>query len=173
MLTVVADPGSVADSIAALVDRQCADTLTMAAALVDAMPPGRAAPLDALGDADLEAGLIQPLASLGATLAGLVPQHRRIVLIGTMAGFGQWHASLSAGFAAGATGLMRSVALEFMREGVTVNMIALGDMDDRQAVRAAGLAAVLLQSDAMSGQVLPCDGGDNLRMTQARNRPLA
>lgn len=170
MLTVIAGPESLTAIIAAKLNDHCGAGLAEPVALVDAMPGTRRAGLAALGDEDLEAGLIQPLADLGETLAGLVPGHRRIVLIGTTEGLGHWDASLAAAFAAGATGLMRSVALEFMREGVTINMIALGTADDRQVVGAAHMAAALLQTDGVSGQVIACDGGDNLRMAQARQR---
>lgn len=169
MLTVIAAPGSLTAQIGAVVTERCGD-LAELAALVDALPQARLAPLDDLTDADLEAGFIAPLAGLAETLAGLVPGHRRIVLISTTAGLGQWNAALAAAFSAGVTGLMRSVALEFMREGVTINMIALGTGDDGRAEQAAVLAATLLQSDGMSGQVLACDGGENLRMTQARRQ---
>ncbi|PXW78350.1 hypothetical protein C7451_10220 [Blastomonas natatoria] len=170
MLTVIAAPESLTATIGTAVHDLCGAGLADPAALVDAMPHTARAGLAALGDDDLEAGLIQPLAALGETLSGLVPGHRRIVLIGTTEGLGHWDASLAAGFAAGATGLMRSVALEFMREGVTVNMVALDPTDDRRAMAAAHLAAALLQTDGVSGQVIACDGGNNLRMVQARQR---
>lgn len=170
MLTVIAEPESLTAIIAAKVNDLCGAGFAEPVALVDALPDIRRGGLAALGDQDLEAGLIQPLADLGQALAGLVPGHRRIVLIGTTEGLGHWDASLAAAFSAGATGLMRSVALEFMREGVTINMIALSPADGHRTMAAAHMAAALLQTDGLSGQVIACDGGDNLRMSQARQR---
>ena len=75
-----------------------------------------------------------------------------------------------AAFAAGATGLMRSAALEYANEGVSINMIALPSGDPAYAEGAAAVARGLLASCVVSGQVIVCDGGANLRMRAARPR---
>lgn len=169
MLSVVASLGSLAEAIGRIVAE--GQDVAVPAAIVDAFPAALAAPLDLLSDADFEAGCIAPLADLAATLARLVPAHRRIVLIGSSEGLGAWDAAIGAAFAAGATGLMRSAALEYAKEGVSINMIALPCADPAQALDAAALAAGLLASGAVSGQVVICDGGANLRMRAARPRP--
>ena len=168
MLTVIAPPGSLADLIA----QKLAGTHAFSnpAALVDAMPPSRTAPLADLADADFEAGCIAPLAELGAVIAGLLPRHRNVVLVGLSAGLGAWDAAIPAAFAAGATGLMRSAALEYAPEGVSLNMIAIASADPANAQGAAALAAGLIASGSVSGQVIVCDGGANLRMRSARPR---
>lgn len=165
MLTVRARPGSLTDTAARLVT-----AAGIPSALVDAMPPPRAAALAGLGDADFESAFVVPLADLAQTLADLLPLHRRIVLVGSTAGLGDWDAVLSGAFAAGATGLMRSVALEFMSHGVTINLIAAPSDDPCHALQVAALASALLASDGVSGQAVPCDGGANLRMSRARPR---
>lgn len=169
MLTIIAPPDSLAEAIGRIVaERQ---DFAVPAAIVDGLPWARAAPLDALSDADFETGCIAPLADLAEALARLLPDHRRIVLIGSSAGLGDWDAAIPAAFSAGATGLMRSAALEYAGEGVSLNMIALPCADLAQAPSAAALAAGLLASGAVSGQVIVCDGGANLRMRAARPRP--
>ncbi len=162
----MAPPGSLADLIGQRLAQ--AHTFPDPVALVDAMPPARSAPLADLADADFEAGCIAPLAELAAVTAGLLPDHRRIVLVGLSAGLGDWDAAIPAAFAAGATGLMRSAALEYA--GVSLNMIALPSADPAHAEGAAALAAGLLASGAVSGQVIVCDNGANLRMRAARPR---
>ena len=169
MLTIIAQPGSLVDLIGQRLES--AHAFPHPAALVDAMPPARTAPLADLADADFEAGCIAPLADLAAVIAGLLPHHRHVVLVGPSAGLGAWDAAIPAAFAAGATGLMRSAALEYADEGVSLNMIALASADPAHAEGAAALAAGLLASDAVSGQVIVCDGGVNLRMRAARPRP--
>lgn len=168
MLTIVAPQGSLAEAIGRIVAE--GQDVGVPAAIVDALPPVHAAPLDTLSDADFEAGCIAPLADLAAALARLLPDHRHIVLIGSSEGLGAWDAAIGAAFAAGATGLMRSAALEFASEGVSINMIALLSADPAQVTGAAALAAGLLASGAVSGQVIICDGGANLRMRAARPR---
>lgn len=168
MLTIVAPPGSLAAMIGQRLPSSHAFQHPIA--LVDAMPPARTAPLADLTDADLEAGCIAPLTDLAAVIAGLLPDHRRIVLIGSSAGLGGWDAAICAAFAAGATGLMRSTALEYAGAGVSLNMIALASADPGHVEGAAALAAGLLGSDSVSGQVIVCDGGANLRMRAARLR---
>ena len=96
MLTVRARPGSLTDTAARLVT-----AAGIPSALVDAMPPPRAAALAGLGDADFESAFVVPLADLAQTLADLLPLHRRIVLVGSTAGLGDWDAVLSGAFAAG------------------------------------------------------------------------
>jgi hypothetical protein len=142
-------------------------------AIVDALPVARRGMLAELGDDDFEAGCVQALADLADVLGGLVPDHRRIVLIGTTAGLGDWDAVLAGAFAAGAVGLMRSVALEFMGQGVSINLVAVPDPGLDHAASAAGLASALLRSGGVNGQVIPCDGGENLRMSRARLRTSA
>lgn len=168
MLSIVAPLGSLAEAIGRMVEGQ---DVAVPAAIVDAFPSALAAPLDMLSDADFEAGCIAPLADLAATLARLLPDHRRIVLIGSSEGLGAWDAAIGAAFAAGATGLMRSAALEYAKDGVSINMIALPSTDPAQVPGAATLAAGLLASGAVSGQTIVCDGGANLRMRAARPRP--
>jgi NAD(P)-dependent dehydrogenase (short-subunit alcohol dehydrogenase family) len=169
VLTIIAPLGSLAQAIGRIV----ADSQDFAVptAIVDALPGSRSAPLGALRDADFETGCIAPLADLAEALARLLPDHRRIVLIGSSAGLGDWDAAIPAAFAAGATGLMRSAALEYAGKGVSINMIALPSDDPACAESAAALAAGLLASGAVSGQVIVCDGGANLRMRAARPRP--
>ena len=168
MLTVIAPPGSLADLIGRRLT--AAHTFPHPVALVDAMPSARTAPLADLADADFESGCIAPLAELGVVIAGLLPHHRHVVLIGLSAGLGDWDAAITAAFAAGATGLMRSAALEYAAEGVSLNMIALPSADPVHVEGAATLAVGLLASGAVSGQVIVCDGGANLRMRAARPR---
>lgn len=168
MLTIIAPSGSLAETIGRMV--KTGHDFALPVAIVDALPIALAAPLDALSDVDFEAGCIAPLADLAAVIAQLLPDHRRLVLIGSIAGFGDWDAAVLAAFAAGATGLMRSAALEYASEGVSINMIALTSTDNAQAEGAAALAAGLLTSGAVSGQVIVCDGGINLRMRAARPR---
>lgn len=167
-LTIIAPPGSLADLIGQRV--AACHAFPHPVALVDAMPPARTAPLADLTDADFEAGCIAPLADLGAVIAELLPHHRHVVLIGSSAGLGAWDAAISAAFAAGATGLMRSAALEYAAQGVSLNMIALASADPTLVDGAAALAAGLLASGTVSGQVIVCDGGLNLRMRAARPR---
>jgi NAD(P)-dependent dehydrogenase (short-subunit alcohol dehydrogenase family) len=168
VLTIVAPPGSLAEAIGRIVaDSQ---DFGVPAAIVDALPSSQAAPLAALSDADIEAGCIAPLADLAATLASLLPDYRRIVLIGSSAGLGAWDVATHAAFAAGATGLMRSAALEYANEGVSINMIALPSGDPAYAEGSAAVARGLLASCVVSGQVIICDGGANLRMRAARPR---
>lgn len=171
MLTVHAAPGSLAERVGQIV--KAGSALTMPSAIVNAIPYARAAPLGDLTDTDLETGCIVPLADLAETLAGLVAHHRRIVLIGATAGLGDWDAALTGAFAAGATGLMRSVALEYMSRNLVINMIAVPSQDPAQAAQVAMLASALLLSDGVNAQVIPCDRGDNLRMSRARLRRTA
>lgn len=166
MLTVIASPGSLTATIGQRLS--AGHDSPHPVALVDAMPPARTAPLANLADADFEAGCIAPLADLGAVIAGLLPYHRHVVLIGSSAGLGGWDAAIPAAFAAGATGLMRSAALEYA--GVSLNMIALPSADPAHVEGASALAAGLIASGAVSGQVIVCDGGANLRMRAARPR---
>lgn len=166
MLTVIAPPGSLADLIGQRL--ASAHAFPHPVALVDVMPPSRTAPLADLADADFEAGCIAPLAELSAVIAGLLPHHRHVVLVGLSAGLGDWDAAIPAAFAAGATGLMRSAALEYA--GTSLNMIALPSADPAHVEGAAALATGLLASGAVSGQVIVCDSGANLRMRAARPR---
>lgn len=168
MLTIIAPPGSLADLIGQRL--AAGHDFPHPVAIVDAMPPARTAPLADLTDADFETGCIAPLADLGAVIAGLLPHHRHVVLVGPSAGLGDWDAAIPAAFAAGATGLMRSAALEYAAQGVSLNMIALPSGDPAQVEGAAALAAGLLVSGAVSGQVIVCDSGANLRMRAARPR---
>jgi NAD(P)-dependent dehydrogenase (short-subunit alcohol dehydrogenase family) len=168
VLTIFAPPGSLAETIGQMV--AASHAFAFPAAIVDAMPVARAAPLADLSDADFEAGCVTPLADLAGVVAQALPGHRRVVVIGSSAGLGDWDAAIPAAFAAGATGLMRSAALEYAGEGVSINMIALPSADPAQAPGAAALAAGLLVSGAISGQVIVCDGGVNLRMRAARPR---
>jgi NAD(P)-dependent dehydrogenase (short-subunit alcohol dehydrogenase family) len=168
MLTIIAPPGSLAEAIGRMV--KTGYDFALPVAIVDALPFARAAPLDALSDDDFEVGCIAPLADLAEVIAQLLPSHRHVVLIGSSAGLGDWDAAVAAAFAAGATGLMRSAALEYGADGVNINMIALPSTDNAQAQGAAALAAGLLASGAVSGQVIVCDGGANLRMRAARPR---
>jgi NAD(P)-dependent dehydrogenase (short-subunit alcohol dehydrogenase family) len=167
-LTIIAPPGSLAETIGRMVE--AGNDFAIPVAIVDAMPSARAAPLAGLSDADFEAGCITPLADLAAVIAGLLPGHRHVVLVGSSAGLGDWDAAVHAAFAAGATGLMRSAALEYAGEGVSLNMIALPSGDQADLRGAAAVAAGLLASGAVSGQVIPCDGGANLKMRAARPR---
>lgn len=171
MLTVIAPPGSLAARIASQVE--ASTRLPKACAIVDAMPTTRAAPLAELTNADFEAGCIAPLADLAATLANLVPEHRHILLIGTNAGLGDWDAALDGAFAAGAVGLMRSAALEYAGEGVTMNYIALPSSDTALVPGAAAMAGALLAAGSVNGQIIVCDGGAHLRMRAARPRSAA
>lgn len=168
MLTVRASPGSLADLIGQRI--AAGHDFPHPVAIVDAMPAARTAPLADLADADFENGCVTPLADLGEVIARLLPHHRHVVVIGSSAGLGAWDAAITAAFAAGATGLMRSAALEYAGEGVSLNMIALPSADPAHAEAAAALAAGLLSSGAVSGQVIVCDGGANLRMRAARPR---
>lgn len=168
MLTIVAPPGSLAEAIGRMV--AASHDFAFPAAIIDALPVARAAPLGVLSDADFEAGCIAPLADLAAVIEQSLPGHRHVVLIGSSAGLGDWEAAIPAAFAAGATGLMRSAALEYAKEGVSINMIALPSADPAQAENAAVMAGALLASGAVSGQVIVCDGGANLRMRAARPR---
>lgn len=168
MLTILAPPGSLAEAIGQLVAAR--HDVLVPAAIIDALSVARATPLGVLSDADFEAGCIAPLVDLAAVIAQLLPSHRHVVLIGSSAGLGDWDAAVHAAFAAGATGLMRSAALEYAAEGVSINMIALPSADPAQAENAAVMAGALLASGAVSGQVIVCDGGANLRMRAARPR---
>jgi len=171
VLSIIASPGTLAEAIGQIVS--ASHEFAVPVAIIDALPMARAAPLAALTDADFEAGCITPLADLAAVIAQALPGHRHMVVIGSSAGLGDWDAAISAAFAAGATGLMRSAALEYAGEGVSINMIALPSADPAQAPGAAALAAGLLVSGAVSGQVIVCDGGANLKMRAARPRPAA
>lgn len=168
MLTIIAPPGSLTEAVGKLLADIPLAGDHGAMAIVDALPPMPMAPLDGLSDDDLERGCIAPLADLAATLAELVPQHERIVLIGSSANLGLWDGAIAGAFAAGAVGLIRSIALEFRAQGQVINMIAVPSADVAQAGEVAPLAAALLQSPGVNGQVIICDGGDNLRMMQAR-----
>jgi NAD(P)-dependent dehydrogenase (short-subunit alcohol dehydrogenase family) len=168
VLSIIAPAHSLAETIGRMIE--AGNDFGVPVAVVDAMPIARAAPLAALSDADFEAGCIGPLADLAATLAQLLPGHRRIVLIGSTAGLGAWDAAVHAAFSAGASGLMRSAVLEYAGEGVSINMIALPSGDPALAEDAAAVAAGLLASGAVSGQVIVCDAGANLRMRAARPR---
>lgn len=171
MLTIIAPSGSLAETIGRMV--KASHDFAFPVAIVDALPIARAAPLDALSDDDFEAGCIAPLCDLAAVIAQLLPDHRHVVLIGSSAGLGDWDAAVPAAFAAGATGLMRSAALEYAADGVSINMIALPFADPALAQGAAALAVPLLCSGAVSGQLIFCDGGVNLRMRAARPRRSA
>jgi hypothetical protein len=171
VLRVIAPPGSLAERIASMVETSIA--LPKPCAIVDAMPTTRAAPLADLTDADFEAGCIAPLADLAAVIADLLPEYRHILLIGTNAGLGDWDVALGGAFAAGAVGLMRSAAMEYAGEGVTLNYLALPASDPALASGAAAIAGALLTAGAVNGQIIVCDGGAHLRMRAARPRSAA
>lgn len=170
MLTVIAPPGSLADAVGQALRGMLPAEIADVSAIIDALPPVRTAAVDQLADDDFEAGLVRPLADLAAGLAALVPARRRIVLIGSAAFLGDWDSALAGGLAAGVVGLLRSVALEFAAEAVTINMIAVASPDAARAADVATLASALLQGSGVNGQVIACDGGDNLRMSRARQR---
>ncbi|MFZ4604427.1 MAG: hypothetical protein ACOYM8_18470 [Caulobacterales bacterium] len=170
MLTVVGPAGGLTETIAQCVSDLLAPDAHVGLAIVDAWPPAARASLEAMSDADIEASCVQPLAELAGVLSDLAPNHRRIVLIGSTSHLGAWDCALAAAYSAGAVGLMRSVALEFAREGLTINLIAAPAPDLARAPALAALCAALLQADGVSGQAIPCDGGENLRMIAARPR---
>ncbi|MDP1027611.1 SDR family oxidoreductase [Sphingomonas sp. KR1UV-12] len=91
-----------------------------------------------------------------------------ILVIASDAYLGRWHGAGQAAGSAALIGMMRSVAMEHGRSGLRVNALALPSGVDPEA--AAVLAAALIESPAAHGQCVLADGGDNLKLRQARRR---
>jgi hypothetical protein len=160
-LTIIAPPGSLAETIGRMVE--AGNDFAIPVAIVDAMPSARAAPLAGLSDADFEAGCIAPLADLAAVIAGFVAgsSPRRSGRIerrpgrlgrggscGCLCGRGDRADALGRARICGRRGEPQHDRLALRRSG-------------RLCRGAAAVAAGLLASGAVSGQVIMCDGGAN------------
>lgn len=142
--------------------------------LVDATPPDCTTSFPDLSDAEFEQGFLTPALDLADHLQSLPPERSSILLLGSLDHLGEWRAVPAAALSGFAIGLTRSIVLERMQAGLTVNMIAFPKDRSRMPGgwigQAAQLSAALLSAGGVNGHVLPFDAGANLRMTKARRR---
>lgn len=171
-LLVLARPNSfalnVGQALAAALDPEVAAR----SAVVDAMAISRRAPLDDLNDDDFEQGFVQQIIELTKRMQRAVEERDRILMIGSGEHLGDWENAVAASHDAAVIGIMRSLVLEHMRRGISINILALPSVETAIA-DSLGLAASLLASPALSGQVLVVDGGNCLRLAKAQPRKAA
>lgn len=115
---------------------------------------------------------LERVAALQAALAA--GPNLRIVIVGTVAHLGGWNGVGQGAASAALIGIMRSVAMEYERQGSRVNLIALplgaGPGDDALIGDAATQVAALIASESITGQTIVIDRGENLYFRQARRR---
>lgn len=168
-LLVLARPNSLAQNLgyalANVVDRD----LAARSAVVDAVAIARRAPLNDLSDDDLEEGFVQQIVELTTRMQRAVAERDRILMIGSGEHLGDWNNAVAASHDAAVIGIMRSLALEHMRRGISINILTLPN--HQTAIEdALDLATGLLASQAVSGQVLIVDGANSLRLAKAQPR---
>lgn len=168
-LLIVARPESAAARLGKLLAGSLDPAVATRAAIVDASAVGRYAPLDALTDADFEQGVVQALIDFAGDVARTIETRDRILLVGTTEHLGDWHNAVAASHDAAVIGLMRSLVLEHLQRRLSINILSLRG-DDPTGDDAVGLAASLLTTSGVSGQVLVVDGGNSLRLARAQPR---
>lgn len=173
-LPIIAVTGRFGHALQGRVSALLGPVLAGRSAIIDAYPSADPIRFSDVTDDMFEDMFVTPALDLAMALQSLPAECIRILLIGSVSYLGDWHRVPSACFGGFAIGMMRSLALERMSEGVSINMIALPA--DEASLSAtwvddmAPLAAALLASSSVSGHVVPFDGGANLRMTKARNQ---
>lgn len=138
-------------------------------AVVDAIAIARRAPLNDLNDVDFEQGFVQQLVELTKRMQRAVAERDRILMIGSGEHLGDWDNAVAASHDAAVIGIMRSLALEHVRRGMSINILALPS-HETAIEDALGLATILLASPTVSGQVLIVDGANSLRLAKAQPR---
>jgi NAD(P)-dependent dehydrogenase (short-subunit alcohol dehydrogenase family) len=146
------------------------------AALVDGCDRAGDTPFLELTDAQFgEQVIVTTLDRVAALQAALgVEPNLRIVIVGTVAHLGGWNGVGQGAASAALIGIMRSVAMEYGRQGTRVNLIALplgASRDDEALIEdAVTQAAALFASESITGQTIVIDRGENLYFRQARRR---
>ena len=125
----------------------------------------------------IEALLVEQTLRRVADLQAALPRLARpgnIVVIGSDAYLGRWHRVAQAAASAAMTGIIRSIALEYARDQLRINLLALPGtpLEDDAALLddAARIAFDLLTTRAITGETILLDDGNNLMMRQARRR---
>lgn len=179
-LLILAETDSVASAIGAnlIADGLCiAADSEVDAVLIDGMDMAEETPFLDLGEDAFAAQVIDAtvyrVAALQDALSRLGPS-ASILVVGSDAHLGRWHATGQAAASAALVGIMRSVAMEYGRQGVRANMIALpfGTSADDEAVisDAATQAAALFDTRSITGETILIDAGGNLKFRQAKRR---
>lgn len=147
------------------------------AVLVDGMDVADETPFLDLIDAAFEAQVIDATLDRVAMLHAALPRLAAvasIVMLGSDAHLGRWHGTGQAAASAALVGIVRSVAMEYGRQGVRATMIALplgaGSDDAALVADAARQAATLFAAESINGETILIDGGGNLKFRQARPR---
>ena len=146
------------------------------AMLIDGSDRQRDTPFLDLTDAHFGEQVVDTtLARVAAMQAALAAEpNLSIVIVGTVAHLGGWNCVAEGAASAALIGIMRSVAMEYGRQGARVNLIALplgaAPEDDALMDDAATQAAALFASGSMTGQTIVIDRGENLYFRQARRR---
>lgn len=179
-LLALGPDGGVGAAVAAalIADRVCiAVDGEVDAVLVDGMDGAEETPFLDLTDAAFEAQLIDATLDRVAMLHAALPRlavAASIVVLGSDAHLGRWYGTGQAAASAALVGIVRSVAMEYGRQGVRANMIALplgtGPGDAALVADAARQAATLFAAPSISGETILIDGGGNLKFRQARRR---
>ncbi len=172
-----------AEAVAAIAARLIAGGAYVAAehgvdaVLIDGTDSAVETPFLDLADSAFAAQLIDAtlgrVAALQTALEHLAPA-ASIVVIGTDAHLGRWHATGQAAASAALVGIVRSVAMEYGRHGVRANLVALPlgttASDEPVIADAAIQAAALFDAPSITGETVLVDGGNNLKFRQARRR---
>lgn len=147
------------------------------AVLIDGMDVATETPFtevqdDALAALVIDATLVR-VAALQSALPRVAPSGA-IVVIGSDAYLGRWYGAAQAAASAALVGIVRSVAMEYGRSGLRINLLALPlgiTRDDRVAIDDAAVQVrALCDIRSMNGQTLVMDHGHNLRFAQSRRR---
>lgn len=180
-LAVIGAPGSLAAAIgAALIATEAyapAADGPVEAVLLDGSDAATETPFLDLDDAVFATQAIHATLDRIAALQGVLPRLAAggsIVVIGTDAHLGRWHATGQAAASAALVGVMRSVAMEYGRHGLRTNLIALPleatAANTALMSDAARQAAAMLDAVSINGETVLLDGGGNLKMRQAKRR---
>ncbi|WP_133021307.1 hypothetical protein [Sphingomonas sp. PP-CE-1A-559] len=147
------------------------------AVLVDGTDTGDEIPFLELDDAAFSAQVIDATLDRVAMLHSALPRlgaAASIVVVGSDAYLGRWHGTGQAAASAALLGIMRSVGMEYARYAVRANMIALPlgtNADDSGTIGdAARQAAALFDAVSITGETVLIDGGNSLKMRQAKRR---
>ncbi len=124
-------------------------------------------------EAQVIAATIDRVAMLQDALARVAPA-ASIVVIGTDAHLGHWHATGESAASAALLGTMRSVAMEYGCHGIRANMIALPlgstAADTTLIEDAARQTLALFDTPSITGETILIDAGANLKFRQAKRR---
>tara|TARA_R110001599_G_scaffold191544_2_gene386482 strand:+ start:31023 stop:31547 length:525 start_codon:yes stop_codon:yes gene_type:complete len=141
--------------------------------LLDAHKDLQPKAFDAIDDARFDENCIADVVAYFEALQGFLPEMRneaRIVFIIPTTVLGGWDCADQAAMAAMLVGLSRSLALELSPREITVNCIGVSAATQNVSIEASLDYLVSANANKVTGHLTLLDGGENLRMRNARQR---